>query len=70
LFKTFLTAGFTGKSGIGGELPKGQKSQWCESTQKRRTTPLLSGASGVGQVLQDGLKFTFIRNSNIGWMLR
>lgn len=27
---------------------KAKKSQWSESTQKRRTTPLLYGASGVG----------------------
>jgi hypothetical protein len=38
------------KAGFGGKMPKGQKSQWCESTQKRRTTPLLSGASGVGRL--------------------
>jgi len=36
------------KAGIGGKMPKGKKSQWCESTQKRRTTPLLSGTNGVG----------------------
>ena len=39
------------KAGIGGEKPKGQKSQWCESHQKRRPTPLLSGGSGVGWLL-------------------
>jgi len=48
------------KAGIGGEMPKGQKSQWCESHPKAETTPLLSGGSGVRRVLQDGLIFIFI----------
>jgi hypothetical protein len=45
------------KAGIGGELPKGEKSQWCKSTQKRRTTPLLSGAPS-----QDGAIIFAVRN--------
>jgi len=55
------------KAGFGREVLKGQKSQWCESLQKRRTTPLLSGGSVVGQVLQDGLSFAFIRLYGV-WM--
>jgi len=39
------------KAGFGRKKLKGQKSQWCESHQKRGNTPLLSGASGVRRFL-------------------
>lgn len=59
-FSTVSTAGFTGKSGIWRIKAKGPKSQWCESLQKRRTTPLLSGNAVLGRFRKTVLNLNLV----------
>lgn len=60
LFRQFQRLASPAKAGFGGKMLKGQKSQWCESHQKQRTTPLLSEWKWCWAGFAGRLSFAFI----------
>jgi hypothetical protein len=65
------TAGVTGKGGIWREkLPDAESAVWGRDFESVGDSPHLSGARGVGQVLQDAFEFeldTPLITANIAW---